>query len=116
MSLKYQIHLVIHHDYFSIEQTEFLVIVQNCIHVFNPLSINWAIEDYPATRLAHILVCAFSEDLAKYTICKVVRDWIEASIELRHSDTLGIDNVSLLDYDMLISLHQQVALQTLYPL
>lgn len=36
-----------HFDDLSTTETEFLVVIQNCVHALNPQSVHWAIEHEP---------------------------------------------------------------------
>ena len=53
---------------FAIYEAQSHVIIEDCIHIFNPESVNWAIKHAPILPARVCFLCKFSEDFA----CKTV--------------------------------------------
>jgi len=64
MSLEDHVHQICHLNDLTIIKAQSLVVVQNCIHVFDPVSIYRSIKNHPLSLSLRVFVGAASENTA----------------------------------------------------
>ena len=82
VSLEDQAHFIAHLDDLTVQQAELLVVIEDCIHVLDPLGVHWSIEDDPLARFCSSFTCTVAEHLAQHTVGELVRDGIEGAVKL----------------------------------
>ena len=95
MRFKDHIHSVAHLNDFSVEQTELLVVIQNGVHVLDPVSIDRTIKHDPLTGAFRVFVDTTFEDRANYTVRELLRNQVVAAIQLIDGHALRVNDVRL---------------------
>lgn len=83
MRLKDHVHGVSHLDDLTVHQAQSLVVVQDGVHVFDPVSVNGPIENDPPSLLIGLLIGAEAEYAPKDAISELLRNRIVVAIQLR---------------------------------
>lgn len=78
-------------QYLTTVQTEFLVIVQDCVHVFDPECIHWSVEHDPVFLTGSVFA-AFSDCVSQDTINPLSCGLVEHSVQLSHRNGFRIQN------------------------
>ncbi len=60
-----------------------LVIIEHRVHVFNPDGVDRSVQDYPFSIFC-LRGGVFPERVGQHSVCPLVRNGVELSIELAH--------------------------------
>lgn len=95
MGLEDHVHQVGHLDDFAVGKAKTFVVVQDCVHVFNPISVYRTVENDPLPLALGVLISASSENTANNAVLELLRNEVIASVELLHRHRLRVNHVAL---------------------
>lgn len=78
----------------STVETQLLVVIQHCVHVFNPDSIHWPIEEDPLTVWRGVSG-TFPEELGQDAVLPLMTDRVKLAIQLTHGNAFGVHHMQL---------------------
>jgi len=91
--LEDHVHCVGHLDDFAVHETEALVVIEDCVHVFDPVSVYGAIEDDPLSGPVEVFVGTAAEQTADYSVSELLRDQVVVAIQLGQGDSFWIEHI-----------------------
>ena len=78
----------------STVEAQLLVVVQHCIHVFDPDSIHWPVKQDPLAVWGGV-GGTLPEELGQDAVLPLMTDRVKLAIQLTHGDALGVHHMQL---------------------